>query len=86
MGKIRIVFCSVLIVCFLKLFTSCDVEKEFSLTVDEGRNLKREITFKEFKDEIGYPKFSDKISVSSSSISRELDDFEVDTTLVKSLE
>jgi hypothetical protein len=73
-------------VCFLKISSSCEAEKEFLETSNEGNDLRRELSFKQFKNEIGQPQFSKKLTFSANVNARTMVDFEIDTTLVKSLE
>ena len=86
MMKKRNIFYFTFLVCFLFILSSCEAEKEFIDNANEGKNLKRQITFGQFKNEIGQPRFSKRFSLASNANARGISDFEVDTTLVKSLE
>ena len=86
MMKKRNIFYFTFLVCFLVILSSCEAEKEFIDNANEGKNLKRQITFGQFKNEIGQPRFSKKFALATNANARGITDFEVDTTLVKSLE
>ena len=86
MMKKRNIFYFAFLVCFLIILSSCEAEREFIDNAEDGKNLKRQITFGQFKNEIGQPRFSKKFSLATNANARSITDFEVDTTLVKSLE
>lgn len=67
-------------------FVGCEAEKDFLEESDNGKQMRRDITFEQFKKEIGQPKFSTKFSLSGSDLARSMEDFEIDTTNVKALE
>jgi hypothetical protein len=82
--KIRLVF-NLIFVCFLVLFTSCEAEKDFAKESDSGRQMRREITFEQFKREIGHPNFSTRMSIVLGT-AKTLEDFDIDSTQVRALE
>ncbi len=86
MMKKRNIFYFTFLVCFLIILSSCEAEREFINNAEDGKNLKRQITFGQFKNEIGQPRFSKRFSLATNANARSIADFEVDTTLVKSLE
>ncbi len=67
-------------------FVSCESEKDLLREAEIGRQKSREISFAQFKKEINEQNFSNEISLSLSESSRNLTDFEIDTTKVKALE
>lgn len=75
-----------LLVCFLSTIAGCEVDKDFIENADSGRPMKRQITFQKFKQEIGQTSFSNQVSISNSETGRTMEDFEIDTTLVKVFE
>lgn len=75
-----------LMVCFLSFFSSCEVDKEFLDAKDSGKQMKRQISFQKFKQEIGKVSFGNQLSISAAGTGRTLEEFEIDTTLVKALE
>jgi hypothetical protein len=83
--KTRLVF-SLIFVSFLLTLSSCEAEKDSIQTSENGRYLNRDITFEQFKNEIELPHFSKQMSISTSSTLRTIADFDIDTTIVKSLE
>jgi hypothetical protein len=82
----RNLFFSITLVCFLVLLSGCEAEKFFIQESENGKKMKREITFEEFKREITQPNFSKKISFTNSTSSRSIFDFDIDTTFVKVLD
>ncbi len=66
--------------------TSCETEKDFLRETEVGKKMAREISFEQFKQEIETPNFNTKITLSGLITERGIEDFEVDTTKVKSLE
>ncbi|WP_293894464.1 hypothetical protein [Flavobacterium sp.] len=67
-------------------FVSCEAEKDFVQESDGGKQMRRVISFQQFKNEIGQPRFGTGMSLSLSANARNMEDFDIDTTQVKSLQ
>ena len=84
MMKKRNNFYFTFLVCFLIILSSCEAEKEYIENQENGKKMKRTISYEQFKTEINKPDF--KLEIQKSSLARDISDFEIDQTQVNALE